>query len=167
MLAKKRPPKYTPENLFPALRLFVDARNSAIEAGFTDNGGAIHSVERILDILSCRIKYPTLRHTNNYKTVDWSDRSVEAQKAISRGNGSDVKLEHVAPQRAFARQVIELIATKASNQEITRYILATYQLVLLTPEETVKLNKRNRSKLEDRRLEKSGIKVITPSQKQP
>ena len=43
--------KYRAENLIPALRLFIEARNKAIEMGFTDNGGAIHSVERIVDIL--------------------------------------------------------------------------------------------------------------------
>jgi len=164
-MSKKTSPKYTPENLFPALRLFVDARNAAIESGFTDNGGAIHSVERILDILSCRIKYPALRHTNSYKKVDWSDRSEDAHQAMLLGN--EVKLEHVAPQRAFAREIIGLIAAKASDQEITNYILINYQLVLLTPEETTRLNKRNRSELEDRRLEKSGILVRPPHKHQP
>jgi len=33
--------KCTPENLLPALRLFVEARNKANKSGFADNGGAI------------------------------------------------------------------------------------------------------------------------------
>lgn len=61
--------KYTEENLLPALKLFIRARNEALTLGFTDNGGAIHSVERILDILSQRIKYPNLSHTNQLKNT--------------------------------------------------------------------------------------------------
>ena len=49
--------KYTPETLLPALRLFIEARNKANAAGFPDNGGAIHSVERIIDVLCIRVKY--------------------------------------------------------------------------------------------------------------
>ncbi|HCJ3407852.1 TPA: hypothetical protein NRN56_004807, partial [Klebsiella pneumoniae] len=48
--------KYTPETLLPALRLFIEARNKANAAGFPDNGGAIHSVERIIDVLCIRVK---------------------------------------------------------------------------------------------------------------
>lgn len=58
--------KYTPESLLPALRLFIDARNNANAAGFPDNGGAIHSVERILDMLCIRVKYG-LTHVNYLK----------------------------------------------------------------------------------------------------
>ena len=66
---QKKNGKYTADNLVPALRLFVEARNRAISAGFTDNGGAIHSVERILDILSFRVRYPHLRHINSLKKM--------------------------------------------------------------------------------------------------
>ncbi len=58
--------KYTPETLLPALRLFIEARNKANAAGFPDNGGAIHSVERIIDVLCIRVKYG-LTHVNNLK----------------------------------------------------------------------------------------------------
>ena len=52
--------KYNVENLLAALRLFIKARNKAIKSGFTDNGGAIHSVERILDILAPAHPLPSL-----------------------------------------------------------------------------------------------------------
>ena len=50
--------KYHSENLLPALRLFIRARNKAIKSGFTDNADAIHSVERILSILCQRLVNP-------------------------------------------------------------------------------------------------------------
>jgi hypothetical protein len=45
--------KYNTENLLPALRLFIEARNKSLEGGFTDNGGAIHSVERLCPSFLC------------------------------------------------------------------------------------------------------------------
>ena len=36
--------KYRAENMMPVLRIFVEARNGALAAGFTDSGGAIHSL---------------------------------------------------------------------------------------------------------------------------
>ncbi len=65
--------KYNSENLLPALHLFIEARNKAIEAGITDNGGAIHSVEHIVDMLSMHLCHPQESHINNLK----SDPSVE------------------------------------------------------------------------------------------
>jgi hypothetical protein len=51
-------------------------RNEMLAAGFTDNGGAIHSAERILDILGQRLKYPGLSHGNalrHYPKAEFSD----------------------------------------------------------------------------------------------
>ena len=42
--------------MLPALRHFIEARAKALSYGYiTDNGGAIHSVERILNIFSLRL----------------------------------------------------------------------------------------------------------------
>jgi hypothetical protein len=38
-----------------------------ISAGFTDNGEAIHSAERIMNILALALNYPELTHLNNLK----------------------------------------------------------------------------------------------------
>src|SRR5690554_2514428 len=76
--AKYMAKKYHSKNLMPALRLFVEARNKAVESGFTDNGGAIHSVERILDILSMHICYPHLSHINSLKSDPAAEISVAA-----------------------------------------------------------------------------------------
>ena len=149
--------KYQPENLLPALRLFVEARNRALELDFTDNGGAIHSVERILDILSQRVKYPHLRHIQNLKTCADAELSVEAYKARERGE--PLLIEHVAPQRAFARQVIEMISNGATDPQVISFIEESYRLVLLTREETVRLNRQNRSQIAKDRLGDAGIEI--------
>lgn len=63
----RKKPKYRPENLLPAMRLFVRARDEALELGFTDNGGAIHSVERIVDILGLGLRCPQISQGNMLK----------------------------------------------------------------------------------------------------
>ena len=151
---------YRPDNLLPALRLFVEARNKAVESGFTDNGGAIHSVERILDILSLRICYPHLSHINNLKKDSAATTSVEAQKARQRGE--PVLIEHVLPQRAYARKIIEIVNAGGSNDDVIHFIKENYRLVLLTKEETAKINRLNRSKITKDRIADAGIELHIP-----
>ena len=152
--------KYTPAMLLPALRLFIDARNSAIAAGFTDNGGAIHSVERILDILCQRVKYPYLRHINSLKKDLRAECSVEAHHARERGE--KVLVEHVMPQRAFAQEVIRLVTSHITDEGIISFIQENYRLVLLTPQETTALNRVNRSRITPDRLTEAGILIFHP-----
>lgn len=147
--------KYCPALLLPALRLFIEARNKAIAAGFTDNGGAIHSVERILDLLCQRVKYPSLRHINNLKRDISAECSVDAHKARQRGE--NVLIEHVLPQRAFAKVVIQIVESGATDEELLSYIKNNYRLVLLTHQETATLNKLNRSNISQDRLRDAGI----------
>jgi hypothetical protein len=150
--------KYHPAMLLPALRLFIDARNRALEIGFTDNGGAIHSVERILDILCHRVKYPWMRHINDLKKKPDAERSVDAHEARERGE--KVLIEHVMPQRAFAQAVIGIVTEGASNDDVIAFILKHYRLVLLTPNETSVLNRLNRSRIAPDRLNDAGIRLV-------
>lgn len=152
-------PKYTPENLLPALRLFVDARNEAFDGGFTDNGGAIHSVERIVDILSCGLCYPHLSHINNLKSDPKAEISKAAHEARQRGERLKIKIEHVLPQRAYARKIIEIVNDRGSDEDVIRYIKENYRLVILTDEETVAINKINRSKITKDRIADAGIEL--------
>lgn len=147
--------KYNANNLIPALRLFIDARNEAIALGFTDNGGAIHSVERILDILAQRLCYPHLSHINGLKADNDAEMSEEAY--FARERGETVYIEHVLPQRAFARQVIEIVGQSCSDQELIEFIQQRYRLVLLTKRETDHINRVNRSKLTADRIADAGI----------
>ena len=147
--------KYHAENLLPALRLFIEARNKAIEIGFTDNGGAIHSVERIVDILSMRLCYPHLSHINNLKSDANAEISVEAHKA--REDGEPVLIEHVLPQRAYAREIIHMVGDGGTDDDVIDFIKANYRLVLLTREETAKINRLNRSKMTADRIADAGI----------
>ena len=150
--------KYSPSTLLPALRLFIDARNAAVKLGFTDNGGAIHSVERIFDILCQRVKYPHLRHINNLKQDPTAERSVGAHQALL--NGEAVLIEHVMPKREFAREVIEMVKRGATDGEILQYIRGRYRLVLLSKEETTALNRLNRSRITPDRIADAGIELF-------
>ncbi|MGK7295607.1 MAG: hypothetical protein ACNS61_07270, partial [Candidatus Wenzhouxiangella sp. M2_3B_020] len=120
--------KYHAENLLPALRLFIEARNKAVESGFTDNGGAIHSVERILDILSLYVCFPHLTHINSLKSDPAAEISAAAQEARQRGE--PLFIEHVLPQRAYARKVIELVNSGARDKEVLSFIRENYRLVV-------------------------------------
>lgn len=161
MVKEQRESKYNRDNLFRALRLFVEARRNALEVGFTDNGGAIHSIERILDILACRIKYPKLRHINSAKRASDMEISVAAHEA--RLQGERIRIEHVMPQRAFARQIIDMIERGQTDNEIEAYVGRTYRLVLLTEKEARALDLWNRSSLHEDRIRGFDIKLYEPT----
>lgn len=152
--------KYHSENLLPALRLFIKARDKALKSGFTDNGGAIHSVERILDILSRHVCYPHLSHINSLKADPTAEISIQAHK--SRERGDKLLIEHVLPQRAYARKVIDIVNAGATDKEVLRFIKDNYRLVLLTEEETAKINRLNRSKITRDRIADAEIKLYSP-----
>lgn len=149
--------KYRAESMLPALRLFVAARREALDSGFTDNGGAIHSVERIVDILSSRLCYPHISHINTLKSRQDTECSIGAQSA--RMNGEAVFLEHVMPQRAFARSICALVESGVMDEEIIAFIRERYRLVLLSADETRALNALNRSRLSDDRIADAGIEI--------
>ena len=150
--------KYEPRAMLVALRHFAKARREALDLGLTDNGGAIHSVERILDIISLRLRYPHLSHINNLKLDDQAEMSDGARTA--KMNGEKILIEHVVPQRAYACEVCRMITEeKASDDELLEYIMRTYRLVLLSEEETKRLNKVNRSRIDALRLQSANIKI--------
>jgi hypothetical protein len=78
--------KYRAGNLMAALQLFAKAREEALASGFKDNGGAIHSVERILDILARRVRHPHLTHINQYKLDPNAEISKVAPAVRQRVN---------------------------------------------------------------------------------
>lgn len=148
--------KYQAETMLPALRHFVEARNFAVREGLlTDNGGAIHSIERILDIMSLRVCYPHVSHYNSLKKCPNAHRSVEAENA--RRAGESVEIEHLLPKRAYSQLICGMIADGASDEEILTYIKTHFRLVLLTQAERKALDKVNRSKLDPERLQNAGI----------
>ena len=149
--------KYNLETLVPMFRKAAAFRNEMLEAGFTDNGGAIHSAERILDILGQRLKYPGLSHINNLREYPDAKFSEAAWAAHERGE--QVFIEHVSPTRDFTRHAIRLLDEGASDKEFTDYVVEHYRLVLLTKEETQRLNKINRSRMTPDRLGEAGIQV--------
>ena len=150
--------KYSPENLIPMFREAASLRNKMKDSGFTDNGGAIHSAERILDILGLCLNYPRLSHINNLRNYPGAEFSPAALEAHERGE--IVMIEHVSPRRSFTRGAIEEIDNGASNQEFTDYVRKHFRLVLLTPEEKQHLDRINRSKMTHDRLASAGISVV-------
>lgn len=91
--------KYEPAKLIAMFRLAAALRGQMQEVGFTDNGGAIHSAERILNILGLRLCYPGLTHINNLRNHPNAPFSAEA--LIAHEAGEKVLIEHVSPHRAL------------------------------------------------------------------
>jgi len=149
--------KYDTEKLISMFRMAAELRDKMLAVGFTDNGGAIHSAERILNILGLRLKYPELSHQNNLRRYDWAERSIEAQAALA--NEGIVTIEHVSPIRDFTREAIKCVNQGATDDGLKQFIMAKYRLVLLTRAEALHLNKQNRSKMTDDRL--AGIKLAS------
>lgn len=154
---KARLGKYHPDLLIKMFRKAAALRNEMLEAGFTDNGGAIHCAERILDILGQRLNYPGLSHLNGLKHHPNAEFSDAAWKLHQSGKA--VLIEHVSPKRDLTRLAIEKIQT-ASDAQFKTFIRRHYKTVLLSPDETRHLNRLNRSRLCVDRLSQAGIKVI-------
>jgi len=86
MVDAPRESKYSPENLIRMFRKAAFLRNEMIDFGFTDNGGAIHSAERILDLLGLRLNYSGLNHINNlrnYPGAEFSPAALAQLKPVS------------------------------------------------------------------------------------
>jgi hypothetical protein len=149
--------KYQPEQLLEMFRMAAIMRNHMIDAGFTDNGGAIHTASRILDILGSRLNYPDIRHVNSLKNSEFAEFSESAWALNKREE--KIFIEHVAPLRALTRAAIRLTDKGCGDEEFICFLKSNYRLALLSPEETQKLNKKNRTKMQENRLQDSGIEV--------
>jgi hypothetical protein len=149
--------KYEPTKLIEMFRLAAALRKQMLDAGFTDNGGAIHSAERILNILGLRLCYPSLSHINNLRDHPNAEFSVNARAAHVLGE--KVLIEHVTPHRALTRLAIERIEAGLNDDSFTAFVKEFFKLALLTQEETLHLNKLNRSKIDPDRLKNAGIKL--------
>jgi hypothetical protein len=140
-------------------------RNEMNKAGFTDNAGAIHSAERILNILGLRLNYPGIGHINNLRRYQSAVFSKEAWKLHQIR--SKVLIEHVSPLRDLTRQAIEKVDRKISDKEFKKFVKRHYKLVLLSPAETVRLNKLNRSTMSPDRLRDAGIQLADRENPEP
>lgn len=149
--------KYERTQLITMFRLAAALRNQMLAGGFTDNGGAIHSAERILNILGLRLRYPELSHINNLRHHPQAPFSEDAFAAYNEGQ--PVLIEHVSPHRALTRLAISQIHSGASDDEFATFVETHFQLALLTPSETLRLNKMNRSAMVSDRLTRAGIRL--------
>ena len=153
--------KYEPLKLIEMFRRAAALRKQMLEVGFTDNGGAIHSAERILNILGLRLCYPELSHINNLRNHPNAPFSEEA--LVAHRAGEKVLIEHVNPHRALTRVAIEQIEAGVSEEQFISFVKARFQLALLTQAETRRLNKLNRSKMAPDRLAGAGISLASRS----
>jgi hypothetical protein len=156
-LNKARARKYPPDLLIAMFRKAAALRNEMLEAGFTDNGGAIHSAERILNLLGLCLNYSELSHLNNLRHFRNATFSVEAWKLHQAGE--KVLIEHVSPIRHLTQRAIDKIDQKLSDAQFKAFVKRRYKLVLLSPAETLQLNKHNRSKMSNDRLGEAGIQL--------
>jgi hypothetical protein len=154
---KSRRRKYQPEILISMFRKAAALRNEMLREDFTDNGGAIHSAERILNILGLELNHSDLGHINNLRHSPKAVFSVEALKLHKRGH--KVLIEHVSPLRHLTQKTIEKIDKGASDAQLKAFVKRHYKLVLLSPEETRRLNKLNRSRMHPNRLKQAGIQL--------
>lgn len=148
--------KYDPDLLIKMFRKAAALRNEMVAAGFTDNGGAIHCAERILDILGQRLNYPGLSHGNklkHYKKAEFSDEAWALHQAKKK-----VLVEHVSPRRHLTQMAIAKIGT-SSDAQFKAFVKRHYKTVLLSPDETRRLNRLNRSRVCSDRLTDAGIEV--------
>ncbi len=150
------------ENLVLAFRIAARARNEMIaSARLNDNRGALHSAERIMNILGRTIKYPDLSHDQKDTLVTYpeAEGSPAAWAALARGEPDRVRVEHLSPKRALTQLAIELLDQGASDGELIDFVKKHYRLVLLTKDEISRLDKHNRSDMVPDRLGEVGIKV--------
>lgn len=146
-----------PDKMLPAVRLFVTARRAALDMGLTDNAMAIHSLERGIDLLGMAARYPHLAHVADYRKDSGAEMSKAAKTALAAGQR--VEIEHVAPKRALARAVGDLIERGADDADVMAYLERTYRLVLLTANERQQVDRVNRSSLTPDRIAEAGIEM--------
>jgi hypothetical protein len=142
--------KYTPSLLIRAFKIAACARNDMLKIdGFTDNGGAIHSATRILDILGQRLTHPGLSHLAGLKNAVTAVFSEAALEAFEKGDA--VEIEHINPLRQLTQQTIAKLDAGAKDDELLAFVAANYKLALLTKEERRALDKIDRiGKTKDR-----------------
>ena len=111
-------------------RLAAALRAQMLEGGFTDNGGAIHSAERILNILGLRLCYPGLSHINNLRELRNAPFSEDA--LVAHQSGHKILIVHVNPHRALTRLAIEKIEAGSNDEEFLAFVRQHFRLALLT-----------------------------------
>ena len=130
--------------LIDALRSFDKWRLRVVSKGLSDNVGAIHSGERIAEMLSLKIAYPGLTHINNLRHKEFAWFSKKAEAAHKKEGA--VEIEHVYPKRAYTIALLRKLSKTEDTVKIEQWIKKNFKLVLLTPSERANLDKVNRTK---------------------
>ncbi|OBV11376.1 hypothetical protein [Erythrobacter dokdonensis] len=152
----------SPENMMGAFRLFWQARNEVLTQGLiTDNWGGIYSCTRIADIMAAWAKYPDIQLLS-YKMHPDAEISAAAYEWRENGYASgmprneimkNLRLEHVLPQREMTLHIGAMVDDGKNDEQIFDWIRTHYRVVVLTVQETLELNRRNRSRICPNRMD--------------
>ncbi len=124
------------------------------EMGLNDNVGAIHSAERIAELLSLKIAYPGLTHINKLRHYKFAWFSKNAKTAFDKDQKAKIEIEHIFPKRVYTQELLCKIDEEATSTNITKWINENFKLALLTPDERTTLDKENRTRNSHDRLAK-------------
>jgi hypothetical protein len=147
------------ETLIEALRSFEGWRKSAHKTGVNDNVGAIHSAERIAEMLSLKIAYPGLTHINNLRHKEFAWFSINAKIAFDEDKKAQIEIEHVSPKRAYTIALLKKISETEDKVKIKKWVKENFKLALLTPPERAHLDKVNRTRMCPDRLKSVEINM--------
>jgi hypothetical protein len=90
-----------------------------------------------------------------------SERAVFSIEALElHKSGSKVLIEHVSPLRHLTQKAIEQIDLHVSDAQFAAFVQEHHKLVLLSPAETQRLNKQNRTKMHPDRLTQADIQLV-------
>ena len=128
-----------------ALRSFEFWRQRVHLDGVNDNAGAIHSGERMAELLSLKIVYPGLTHIDLLRFHEYAWFSKSAKTAFNNDHRANIEIEHVFPKRVYTVELLSLISKGATSEEITAWIADNFKLALLTPDERLEVDKLDRT----------------------
>ena len=127
------------------------------DKGLNDNLGAIHSAERMAELLSLKIAYPGLTHLNKLRYCKFAWFSKDAKNIFDQDKKAKIEIEHIFPKRIYTKELLCKIDEEAENKDITKWIIENFKLALLTPKERAELDKVNRTRMCPDRLKAANI----------
>lgn len=141
------------------IRAAAAGRKTMNQMGLSDNRGAIHPMERILNIARANLVHG-IAHQSYIKHDMNIEGTVEAFAA--RKLGKRVDIEHMYPRRESAIAVCRMVEDGASNDALIDYVIQTGRAILLTPEQRAAVDAvpGNRSVYSADRLMKAGLTIL-------
>lgn len=115
--------------ILSALRDCIILRNAMNTQGFSDEKGALQSVEYLLDLLSMQRKYG-LTKLVQLKKSQTAERTHGVTLAINCGDA--IRVQHIHTLREWALSFIAKVDEGLSDHDLLSFIDENYRLVLVT-----------------------------------